>query len=111
MPDHLVDRLESQRAVAADHDSRDGVKVRRNVLFGLWAARRMGLPEDEAEPYAWSVHFADLDAPGHDDVIAKVRADLETRGVPASERQLRDQLREMEQRASLHLEDMAPPRR
>jgi hypothetical protein len=86
-----------------DHDSRDGEIARRNVLFGLWAGRRLGLAGDELELYAWSVHFADRDRPGHDDVIAKVRVDLAARGVPLREQGLRERLREMQLRASLEL--------
>ena len=87
----------------ADQDSREGEIARRNVLFGLWAGRRLGLAGDELEVYAWSVHFADRDRPGHDDVIAKVCADLAARGVPLREQRLRDRLREMQLRASLEL--------
>jgi hypothetical protein len=86
-----------------DQDSREGEIARRNVLFGLWAGRRLGLADDELEVYAWSVHFADRDRPGHDDVIAKVGADLAARGVPLREQRLRDRLREMQLRASLEL--------
>jgi hypothetical protein len=51
--------------------------VRRNRLFGLWAAERLGLPDgDTAENYARAVIAADFTAPGSDDVIEKVRADF-----------------------------------
>jgi len=86
-----------------DQDSREGEIARRNVLFGLWAGRRLGLAGHELELYAWSVHFADRDKPGHDDVIAKVRADLTARGLPLREQRLREHLREMQLRASLEL--------
>jgi hypothetical protein len=102
-PSPSIDVLTSPDVVLADHDSRDGVVARRNVLLGLWAAARMGLAGAEAEAYAWGVHFADLDAPGHDDVVAKVAADLAARGVAASDTAIRRQLREMEARAELHL--------
>ena len=82
-----------------DEDTRDNVIARRNVLFGLWAARAMGLPAAKHEAYAWSVHFADYAEAGHDDVIAKVRADLAAREVTMSERRLREQLHEMHLRA------------
>jgi hypothetical protein len=86
-----------------DQDSRDGEIARRNVLFGLWAGRRLGLTGDELELYAWAVHFADRDQPGHDDVIAKVSGDLAEHGVPLREQMLRERLREMQLRASLEL--------
>lgn len=50
--------------------------ARRNRLFGLWAAGRLGLADRAAEDYALSVVAADFEAPGDEDVIAKVRTDL-----------------------------------
>src|SRR3712207_447025 len=92
------------RPLSLDADSRrGGLTARRNVLFGLWAARRLGLPPDEHEAYAWSVHFADFETPGDDDVIDKVSRDLARRGAAVAERQLRHHLREMELRAYFQL--------
>ena len=49
------------------------VTARRNRLFGLWAAARLGLPPgEEADTYAKEVVAADFEAPGDDDVIGKV---------------------------------------
>lgn len=98
-----IDHLTRPQALLIDHDSRDGVVVRRNVLLGLWAAARLGLADGQAEAYAWSVHLADLEAPGHDDVVRKVAADLAAGGAALSERRIREQLREMEKRAELQL--------
>ena len=93
-----------RRPLSLEVDTRrGGVAALRNVLFGLWAARRLGLPQPEHETYAWSVHFADLEEPGDADVIAKVRADLEAAGSTISEALLRHHLREMELRAYFQL--------
>ena len=47
--------------------------VRRNKLFGLWAAWRLGLPAGiAAHSYAADVVTADFEEPGDDDVIRKV---------------------------------------
>lgn len=91
-----------------EYDTRDGEIARRNVLFGLWAGHRMGLKGDAIEAYAWSVHLADRDSPGHDDVIAKVAVDLASCGSPISDRQLRSYLQEMAMRASLDLAQTDP---
>jgi hypothetical protein len=65
------------------------INARRNRLFGLWAAARLGLPTGkEAEAYAKTVVAADFAAPGDADVIEKVRADLAGRGVAVSEAEL-----------------------
>jgi hypothetical protein len=86
-----------------DYDTREGLIARRNILMGLWAANRLGLSGIEAEDYAWSVHFADHQRPGSDDVLAKISADFSALGIAVRERNLREQLREMERRAELHL--------
>lgn len=91
-----------------DCETRDGEVARRNVLFGLWAGRRLGLAGDALETYAWSVHLADHDSPGHDDVIAKVAFDLASRGERMTDRQLRNQLREMAMRVDLDLAQQHP---
>lgn len=91
-----------------EYDTRDGEIARRNVLFGLWAGHRMGLSGDAIEAYAWSVHLADRDSPGHDDVIAKVAVDLASCGKSISDRQLRNYLNEMAMRASLDLAQSYP---
>jgi hypothetical protein len=89
-------------------DTRTGLTARRNVLFGLWAARRLDLPEAEHEGFAWSVHFADLSEPGHDDVVSFVARAFEKAGIDMPERRLRSQLREMELRAALDLDATGP---
>ena len=69
------------------------VTARRNRLFGLWAAVRLGLPAgEEAEAYAKTVVAADFEAPGDADVIEKVRTDLEKKGVAVNEGELRAEL-------------------
>ena len=69
------------------------ITARRNRLFGLWAAARLGLAAGEAaEAYAKSVVAADFEAPGDADVVAKVRADLAEKGLSLSEAELRAEL-------------------
>jgi len=95
------------RPLSMDDDTRD-VTAWRNVLLGLWVARRLGLPPSEREAYAWSVHFADFATPGDEDVVAKVLWDLRERDIGLSERQIRNHLREMELRAFLQLSATKP---
>ncbi len=68
--------------------------ARRNKLLGYWAAGLMGLSGDAAEAYAKEVVLADLDEPGDGDVIRKVKGDLDGKGIPASEDQIRAKLAE-----------------
>ena len=79
------------------HDQELGFKVtaRRNKLFGLWAAGKMGISGGEAEAYAKEVVAADFERPGDDDVIGKVRNDLAAKGIRLSDAQLKDELQRL----------------
>jgi hypothetical protein len=69
------------------------ITARRNKLFGLWAAERLGLQAgEEAETYAKSVVAADFEVPGDSDVIEKVRADLAAKGIDMTEADIRSEL-------------------
>lgn len=69
------------------------ITARRNRLLGLWAAERLGLPAgDAAEAYARTVVAADFAAPGEDDVVEKVRADLAAKRIDISEAEVRAEL-------------------
>lgn len=66
------------------------VTARRNKLFGLWAAEKLGIAAgDAAEAYARTVVDADFEKPGDSDVIEKVQTDLAAKGMQLSEAQLR----------------------
>ena len=81
------------------HDLELGFKIRnrRNKLFGLWVAQTyLGLSGDEAAAYAKDVVMADFELPGDDDMLGKVKADLEQAGKPVSDHQLEKQLKEFE---------------
>ena len=89
----MADFNEREKAFEAkfklDEELRFKANARRNKLLGLWAAEQMGLSEGEADAYAKEVVKADFEAPGDDDVLQKVLADLTGKGVATSERQLR----------------------
>ena len=68
------------------------VTARRNRLFGLWAAVRLGLPGEEAETYAKTVIAADFEAPDDSDIIQKVRTDFDEKGAAVTEAELRAEL-------------------
>lgn len=82
------------------------VTARRNRLFGLWAAARLGLSAGEAaEAYARTVVAADFEAPGDDDVIAKVQADLADKGSSVGAAELRAELARAEAEARRQLSE------
>lgn len=55
---------------------------RRNKLLGLWAAGLMGKTGDAAESYAREIVTADLEKPGHQDVVDRLVRDLAAAGKP-----------------------------
>jgi len=74
-------------------------KVRRNKLFGLWVANRLGIAEADAAAYAKEVIEADLEEPGDEDVLRKVTKDLDAKGKSATREQLISELQHFEAQA------------
>lgn len=79
--DSFADRQKGFEAkYKLDQEQEFRAQSRRNRLFGLWVAAKLGKLGAEAEAYAREVVAADFQKPGHDDVIAKVAADLDRAG-------------------------------
>ena len=60
-----------------DQETEFKVDARRNKLLGLWLAEKLGLPDSQHDSYAQDVMLADLEEPGVEDIIRKVRKDIE----------------------------------
>ena len=90
------DRKKAQEGKFA-HDQELVFKAtaRRNKLLGLWAAGKLGLNEADAAAYAASVVKADFEEAGDDDVLRKVKADLDAKGAGLSEHQIRREMDEL----------------
>ena len=84
-----------ERKFALDEELRFKATVRRNKLLGLWAAEKLGKSGDDAEAYAKAVVAADFEEVGDDDVLRKVKADLDAAGVSQSEHQIRRTMDEL----------------
>ena len=88
-----------QRAAEAkfahDADLRFKAEARRNRLLGEWAAGLLGLTGEEARAYSLSVVTADFEAPGEEDVAAKLLADLKGRADEATIRAKMGELRDV----------------
>lgn len=67
-------------------------QARRAKLVGLWAAGLMGLTGEAADAYAKEVIISDLEAPGDDDLFAKIRKDLDAKNVAQTDHQIRRQM-------------------
>ena len=73
-----------------DQEMQFRVIARRNKLLGLWAARKMGLTDAEADAYAADVVRADFEEAGDADVVRKVLGDLTSAGVEIDEAMIRE---------------------
>ena len=68
------------------------VEARCSKLFGLWIADQIGLSDADAQTYAAEVVEANLEEPGFDDVLRKVKADLEEKAIEISDHVLNVEL-------------------
>ena len=94
------DRRDSfEKQFAHDEELRFKATARRNKLFGLWVADRLGKTGDEAETYAKSVVLADFEEAGDADVLRKVGKDLDGAGLSVGEAELQAKLMELTERA------------
>lgn len=84
-----------ERKFALDEELRFKATARRNKLLGLWAAEKLGKTGDAAESYAREVVAADFEEAGDDDVLRKVKNDLDAGGVDQSEHQIRRTMDEL----------------
>jgi hypothetical protein len=89
-----------EKKFAHDEELRFKAMARRNKLFGLWGAERLGLSGPEADAYAKSVVMADFEEAGDEDVLRKVRGDLEAAGKGVSETELRRTMDQLLARAA-----------
>ena len=89
----------AEEKFAHDEELRFKAAARRNYKLGLWVAELLELSGAAAEDYAKSVIMADLEAPGDDDVVRKVMADLQAKGVEMSEHRLRNRMAQLMEEA------------
>jgi hypothetical protein len=65
-----------------DQEVQFKVHSRAHKMLGLWAAGLMGKTGDAAEAYAKEVVLSDFEKRGHEEVVAKLVADLAAAGKP-----------------------------
>ena len=78
-----------EKKFALDQELKFRAEARRNRLLAQWAAQRLGLTGAEVDEYIKAVRKADLVEKGDEDVFRKVKQDLDDKGVPISEVELR----------------------
>jgi len=90
---------EFEKRFAHDEELRFKATARRNKLFGLWAADKLGLSGAAAAAYAKDVVMADFEQPGDADVLGKVRRDLDAKNIAQSDADLRRTMEQLMERA------------
>ncbi|MEI7610979.1 MAG: DUF1476 domain-containing protein [Rhodospirillaceae bacterium] len=89
-----------------DQDMLFKINSRRARLIGLWAAERLGITGEKAEAYAQEVVSADLDEPGHADIIRKLQADFKAKSLDISDHRIS---KELERQWEIARQQIAPP--
>jgi hypothetical protein len=93
-----------ERKFAHDEELKFKATARRNRLLGLWAAEQLGIAGDDAQAYAREVIKADLEEPGEEDVVRKIRRDFDAKGVAQSDHQIRHKMADLLAEAVIQLE-------
>ncbi|MBV8790705.1 MAG: DUF1476 family protein [Pseudolabrys sp.] len=63
--------------------------VRRNKLFGMWAAEKLGLRGDDADAYSDALAMDAVD-PDRSDVLKTIRKDFQAKGVVQPDEEILD---------------------
>ncbi len=93
MSDAFSDREKGfERKFQLDQEQQFRAQVRRDKLFGQWAAGQLGKSGADADKYAQDVVDSNFEKPGDDDLIAKVGKDL---GGKVSDADLKKKLNEL----------------
>ncbi|HEY4133705.1 MAG TPA: DUF1476 domain-containing protein [Alphaproteobacteria bacterium] len=71
-----------------DQEAEFKVKARRDKLFGLWAAAKLGLPADAAETYATGLVITDVEKHSDTLLLEKVGKDLAAKGIAVTDADL-----------------------
>jgi len=84
-----------ERKFAHDEELRFKAGARRNKQLGLWAAEKLGKSGADAEAYAKEVVMSDFAEAGDEDVLRKVKADLDAANAGLSDHQIRRKMDEL----------------
>ncbi len=95
------DDREKHEETRFKHDQELQFKARNrgNRLFGMWVAEQLGLTGDAATSYAKDVVLIDFEAPGDDDIFAKVKTDLAAKSIAVSDHLLSKHLLDFRRQA------------
>jgi hypothetical protein len=89
---------------ARDEELRFKAKARRDKALGAWVAAQLGLTGEAAADYARGVLAEDFKHPGDAELIARLLAGFEAKGVAMDERTLKKKLVELMAHAVAEIE-------
>jgi len=93
-----------EKLFAHDEELKFRASARRNKLLGLWAADLLGKQGAAADEYALEVIKADLEKPGEDDLIGKLRDDFDAAKVDLSNHLLLKKMNDLMHEALTQIE-------
>lgn len=91
-----------EKKFAHDQDLKFRAESRRNKALAEWAAAQLGITD--VEEYVKAVRKADLAEKGDDDVVRKVKADFDAKGIAIGEDDIRAKLSEFLAQAVTEIE-------
>ena len=86
-----------EKKFVTDEELKFKVSSRRNRYLGEWAAGILQLKDEKQSEYVQSVVKADLEEAGDEDVIRKLKADLENHHI--TEEEIKKKITEFNQKA------------
>ena len=89
-----------ERKFQLDQDQLFKASSRRDKLFGQWLAGLLGLSGAAADQYAKEVLASNMDKPGDEDMMDKVRKDLAAKQVSISDHDLMAKLHDCRDEAA-----------
>lgn len=93
-----------EKKFAHDAELKFKAESRRNKMLAEWAGAKLGLTGPALEDYVKAVRKADLAEKGDDDVLRKVKVDLDAKGLGVSEADIRKVMSEFLAKAVTEIE-------
>ena len=93
-----------EKKFAHDAELKFKAESRRNKMLAEWAGAKLGLSAADLEDYIKAVRRADLEEKGDDDVMRKVKGDLDAKSLGVTEAEIREVMSEFLAKAVSEIE-------
>lgn len=81
-----------EKKFGLDEELEFKITIRTAILFGMWAARQMGLKASELESYAAKISEIAVARPGHDSLMEKIEKDFQAKGIMFTRHRLKKEI-------------------